>query len=324
MSLGAVVGCVRLPQGFGQQQRLPRIGFVSAGLADYPAPLGTPHVEEFRDALRELGYVEGRNLQGEYRFAELRFGELPALVAELVDLPVDVIVLGDTRSITPVKQATSTIPVVMVLSTDPVASGHVESLARPGGNMTGLTMAPLETMGKRLDLLRDALPAMSHAALLYNPEDRLAARASAEVGRIANQLGLSYQPLEVRQPEDLAPTFERASRTGVDGLVVFADTLINAHAQRVAELALTAGLPSVGMTRAQAEAGLLMAYAPSLPALFRRAAVYVQKIINGAKPADLPVERPTRFELVFNLRTAGALGLQIERPFLSQITDVIQ
>jgi putative tryptophan/tyrosine transport system substrate-binding protein len=323
-ALAAVAGCAPATPPRSQPQRVPRVGYVGAASADFPAPLGPPHVEAFRDGLRELGYSEGRNLRVEYRFAELRFDALAALAAELAGLPVDVLVAGDTRSIQPVKQAADArIPVVLVLTTDPVASGHVASLSRPGGNITGLTMAPLETMGKRVQLLRDAVPTVSHVGLLHNPDDGISARAAAEVAQAAAALGLAFSVLQVREPEDIAPAFQRASRDGVDGLVVQGDPLTNGYAPRVADLALAAGLPAIGMLREVAVAGLLMSYAPSLPALFHRAAAYVDKIVQGIPPAELPVERAPRFELVFNTRTASALGLRPSSQFLSQVTEVV-
>ena len=322
--MAAVAGCAPAPPPWSRPARVPRVGYVGASAADFPAPLGPPHFEAFQEGLRELGYSEGRNLRVEYRFAELRFEALPALAAELARLPVDVLVAGDSRSIQPVRQAAEgRLPVVLVLTTDPVASGNVASLARPGGNITGLTMAPLETMGKRLQLLHDAVPIVSHVALLQNPDDGISARASAEVGQAASALGLDYSVLEVRAPEDLSPAFQRASRDGVDGLIVQGDPLTNSYAPRLADLALAAGLPAIGMVREVAVAGLLMCYAPSLPALFRRAATYVDKIVRGIPPAELPVERPTRFELIFNTRTASALGVQPSPQFLSQVTEVV-
>ena len=280
--------------------------------------------EAFRQGLEQLGYVEGENLCVEYRFADLQFDRLPALAAELVGLPVDVLVVGDTRSIQPAKQATASLPVALVLTTDPVASGHVVSLARPGGNITGLTMAPLETMGKRLELLRDAMASLTQAALLYNPADGLASRARAVVQDAAAALSIGYSEIAVRQPDDIPLAFERVRREGIEGLVVYGDPLMNHEAPRVAHAALVAGVPTVGMSREVTQAGLLMSYGPHLPALFRRAAVYVDKILRGAPPAEIPVERPRTFELVINLRTAATIGLTIPPLLLSEADDVIQ
>jgi putative ABC transport system substrate-binding protein len=319
----AVTGCA-LPNPAGTPpKRPPRIGYLSANPADYPAPLGPPHVEEFRAGLREQGYVEGQNVEVVYRFANLQFDQLPALAAELVGQPVDVLVVGDTRSIQPVKQATSSIPVVLILTSDPVLTGNVASLARPGGNTTGLTMAPIETMGKRLELLRNAVPDLSRAALLYNGQDTLAQRATAEVARAATLLGLDYEGLEVREPEDVALALQRASRNHVGGLVVYGDPFLNSQIARLAQLALELGLPAIGMSRETTEAGLLLSYAPNLPALYRRAAAYVDKILRGTNPGEIPVERPMRFDLVLNLRTANALGLQLDNRLLMEATDVV-
>lgn len=321
---GLSAGCLPWISPAESGKARARVGYLTTSTPDYAAPGGVTHFDVFRGGLRELGYTEDRNLRLEARFARLQFEDVPHLAAELVSLPVDVLVVGDTRSIQPARQATSTIPVVFVLSTDPVFSRHVESLARPGGNLTGLTMAPLETMGKRLELLREAVPNLKHAAMLYNNGDQLAQRGSAAVARTAAALDLSYTELHITKPPDLADAVQRAVHEGVDGLVVWGDPLVNANAGRLAELTIAAALPTIGISREVAEAGILMSYAPSLPALFRRAATYVDRILRGTPPATIPVERPTHFDLVINLRTATALGLQLGDALLREADDVIR
>jgi putative ABC transport system substrate-binding protein len=296
---------------------------LTANQADYPAPLGAPHVESFRQGLRELGYVEGQNLQVEYRFAELRFDDLPGLAAELVGLPVEVLVVGDSRAIQPAKQATSTTPTVLVITTDPVLAGHVASLSHPGGNITGLTMAPIETMGKRLEILRETVPGLSYVGHLYSADDRLAAIAGDELGRASETLGLRFLPLPIQGRDDLEPAFERARLAGVDGMFVTGSPLVNSAAQQIAALAVTHRLPTIGLSREVVEAGILMAYAPNLPALYYRAATYVDKILKGTSPAVIPVERPSRFDLILNMRTARALDLRVPGDILQMSTDVV-
>jgi putative ABC transport system substrate-binding protein len=320
----AAAGCLPLARPSERPVRGGRVGYLSGNPLDYPAPLGAPHVDSFRAGLRELGYVEGQNLRVEYRAANLRFDELPHLASELVGLPVDVLVVADTRSIQPAKQATSTTPTVLVVTTDPVASGHVASLARPGGHITGLTMAPVETMGKRLELLREVVPRISCVGVLYSADDQLARLAGTEVVRAAATLGLTAEQLAVQQRQEIAPAFDRARQAGVDGLLVYGGPLMNSEARQVAELAVARQLPTMGLSREVVEAGLLMAYAPSIPALYHRAATYVDKILKGTSPAELPVERPTRFDLVLNARTANALGIEFPPATLMTATEVIR
>jgi len=322
-ALGAA-GCLPQLRFDPRPQRVPRVGYLIASPLDYPAPLGAPYVDSFREGLRELGYVEGQNLEVAYRSAELRADELPGLATELVNLPVDVLVVGDSRAIQPAKQATSSVPTVLVVTTDPVLSGHVASLARPGGHITGLTMAPVETMGKRLELLQEVTPGLARVGILYSTDDRLADLVSAEVERGTALLGLTSEGLPISHRDDLEAAFDRARQAGVQGLLVYGGPLMAAAAGRVAELALAHRLPTMGMSREVVQAGFLMAYAPSLPALYHRAATYVDKILKGTSPAVLPVERPTLFDLLVNLRTAQALGISLPQHMLLSATNIIQ
>jgi putative ABC transport system substrate-binding protein len=321
-ALGAL-RCVPLSGPANPPPRVPTIGFLSGSLPDYPAPEGKPRLEEFLDGLHELGYVDRQDFRLEARYAAHDYDALPLLAAELVSLSVDVLVAGDSRAIPAARDATHTIPIVMTVTSEP--GRYVASLARPGGNITGLMMAPAETIGKRLELLRDAVPSLSHVALLHNPADPSGASlALPQVAAAAPALDLAYTDLPIRRLDELPEALAWCRAQGVDGLTVWGDAFLNAETSRLAEAAIAAGLPSIGMSREVAERGLLMAYAPDLPSLFRRSAVYVDKILKGASPAELRVERPERLELVINLRTAQALMVELPARLLSQASYVIR
>jgi putative tryptophan/tyrosine transport system substrate-binding protein len=318
VGLGLLAGCGRWP-GQGQARpRMPRIGYLHLGSAE-----GRPQDEAFRQALRELGYVEGQSITLEYRYTEIA-EQLPALAAELVHLNVDLIVAGGVAVVQAAKQATDTVPIVMASSNDPVASGLVASLARPGGNVTGLTNLSTQMPGKWLQLLKESVPEARQVAILLNPTNLASAAAWGEAQVAARTLGVQLQSLEARGPDDLASALEAATADGADGLVVSRDTQLNSHRRQIAALAAKHRLPAISGLREFAVEGLLMAYGPNLSGSYRRAAGYVDKILKGMRPADLPVEQPREFDFMINLRTAQALGLTIPHHVLLQATEVIQ
>ena len=286
-------------------RKVHRIGFLWNS-----SPSLTHHLlEAFRHGLHERGYVEGEHFTIESRYAEGNPARLPGLAAELVGLQVEVIVTSGAQAIQAVKHATSTIPVVMAVSGDPVETGFVTSLARPGGNLTGLSLVAPELSGKRLELLKEAVPALAHVAVLANPANPITAAQLRETQRAAQALQVQLHLVEVRGPHELDHAFSAIRSVPADALLVLLDPLFMSQRARLVELTATSRLPAMYAFREDAEAGALMAYGPSFPDMFRRAATYVDKILKGAKPADLPVEQPMKFELVINLKTAQALGL---------------
>ncbi len=296
-----------------------RIGVLS------PGSLGpSPPIEAFRQELRDLGYTEGRNMAIEWRFSGGRLDPLPDLAAELVRLKVDVIFAINTPAVQAAKNATGTIPIVMTRVSDPVRTGLVASLARPGGNITGLTQMSPELTGKRLELIKQALPRVSRVALLWNSANTGHTLQVRETGAASRQLGVRIQILGVQGPNELQSAFDAATRERAGALFVIDDLMISSHQTRILELAAKHRLPVISQFREFVEAGGLMAYGPNNDEMFRRAATYVDKILKGAKAADLPVEQPTRFELVVNLRTAKALGLTIPQSILIRADQVIQ
>jgi putative ABC transport system substrate-binding protein len=316
-SLGLLSGCGALPIGPQQQARLPRVGYLtSGGLQE--------RVDGFRQGLADHGYVEGQNITVEWRDSEGRSDRLPGLAAELVGLPVDVLVADGSSAIRPLKDATGTIPIVMATSTSPVESGFVASLARPGGNVTGLTSAGRELHGKRLELFKAAVPGLARVGVLRNPDVTDREGEFQVVEEAARALGLEVRSLEVRDHGALEAAFEHAAAERVDGLFVLTSPVLTTSAPRLGELARLHRLPMVATERPFVAAGGLVAYGPDRPAMFRRAAGYVDRILKGAAPAEMPVERPTTFELVINLKTARELGLTIPESVLQQATEVIQ
>jgi ABC-type uncharacterized transport system substrate-binding protein len=283
-----------------------------------------PLLEEFLEAMRALGYVEGQNLVMEYRAAEGQYERLPALAAELVRLPVDILLVVKTPAALAAKDATTTIPVVMMGVGDPVGSGLVASLARPGSNVTGLASLQHELSGKRLEFLKAVLPTVSRVAILWNPANPAHALTVRTADVAAQALGVQLHFVEARGPDAFDRAFADMARAHAGALLVLGDAMSFQHRRRLAELAATNRLPTMHNIRPFVEAGGLMAYGPSTPDLRRRAAVYVDKILKGAKPADLPVEQPTTFELVINLKTAQALGLTIPPTVLFQATEIIR
>jgi len=332
MWCGAVGGIVTLilsllvaPLAAEEQQpgKVYRIGIL--GNAPPTIPAGARLYAAFAEGLREGGYIEGENLVIERRFAEGHFERFPSLAAELVSLRVDLILASSTLGALAAKQATRLIPIVMVYVLSPVESGLVSSLARPGGNVTGVAFgAGLEIVGKHLELLKEAVPQVSRVAVLSYPAYPLDAGFRRETQAAAVLLGLTLQVYEVRDPNELESAFAAMTKARAGGLLVLPNPFTFIHARRTADLAAKSRLPAVYPFRESVEAGGLMAYAANSPDMYRRAATYVDKILKGAKPADLPVEQPTKFELVINLKTAKALGLTIPQSLLIRADEVIQ
>ena len=316
--LGLLAGCGTAPSPGQQAARVRRIGYLAFG-----RPGLTDQEEAFRLGLAELGYVEGGNLAVEWRFT-VQAEAVRALAAELAGLPVELIVAAG-GSVNVAKDVTDTIPIVMPVSGDPVGQGLVASLARPGGNITGqTTLSSSEIARKRLQLLKEVVPTVSRVAVLWNPGNSAKVLEFQQVQAAATDLGIALSSLEVRRPEDLDGAFEVAAAARPDALAALSEGLINNQAARIAAFALQGRLPSVFEQRTHVEAGGLMGYGPDARDLHRRAATYVDKILKGARPADLPVEQPTKFDFVVNLRTAHALGLTIPPSVLQQATEIIQ
>ncbi len=316
--IGAVLAVLlAAPLGAGAQPaRTARIGVLV-----FSTPATDPSVPVFRDALRDLGWIEGRNLSLEYRYAEGRTERLPNLADELARAKPDLIYAlgGDVAPFA--KNATRTIPIVAVVSNDPVAAGLVASLARPGGNVTGLTFLLSDLAAKRLEMLHEIAPKASRVAVLWNPEH--ADPDFRETQAAAPKLGVRVVSLEVRRPEDLDGAFQTALRERVDALIVVSSRLMTRERPRILEFAAKQRLPLATGWGAWAEGGALLAYSPNIDEIVRRSALHVDKILRGAKPADLPVEQPTRFELVLSLRTARALGLTPPPSLLLRADHVI-
>ncbi len=317
LALGFVVVPLTDAQPVG---KVPRIGV----LGPRPPAAFVTEIEAFRQGLRELGYTEGQNLVMEYRYGEGNAERLPALAAELVQLPVDVLVTWTTPAIQAAHQATTTIPIVMATSGDPIQTDFVASLARPGGNITGLTILSAELSAKRLELLTQLVPGLARVAVLWNPANPaivLEWQATQEAGR---RLGVQVQSLEIWGADDVARAFAAATQEHAQALYLTTDPLFAMHRAQILDLAARSRLPTSFHRREYVEAGGLLSYGPNLPALFRRTATYVDKILKGAKPADLPVEQPMKFEFVINLKTAEALGLTIPPSLLFQADEVIR
>jgi putative tryptophan/tyrosine transport system substrate-binding protein len=321
VALGAMLLAFNFPAHAQQPKKVHRIGFLAPG---DPVSQST---EAIRLALRELGYIEGQNIAIEYRYAEGKQDRFPELAAELVRLKVDIIVVvGGNRIIPAAKNATKTIPIVMTGGgLDPVEAGLVESLARPGGNVTGLTDLGTELGGKRLELLKEAVPKVARVAVLYDPANPSSVLSVKEVLPVAARaLGLTLEPWEVRDVTGFERLFAALSKERPDGLYVFGGQLLNNNQKRTAGFALKSRLPSIYNNRAAVDAGGLMYYGADLADSYRRVAYYVDRILKGAKPADLPVEQPTKFELVFNLKTAKQIGLTIPPNVLARADKVIK
>jgi putative ABC transport system substrate-binding protein len=305
-----------------QSGKLFRIGVL--GNVPLTDPEGARVWGAFIQGLRELGYVEGRNITIEFRSSDGKYERLPELAAELVRLKVDVIVAPAGQNVVAAQRATRTIPIVMSGLTDPVESGLVASLARPGGNVTGLSGFSTEIVGKQLELLKEMAPKVSRVAILWNPANQSHPLLLREAEAAARLLRVQIQTLEVRGPDDFEPAFAAVTRERAGALLVAADGMFLLHRARIADLAAKTRLPAMYGLREYVDAGGLVVYGPSLRENFRRAATYVDKILKGAKPADLPVEQPTKFELIINLKTARALGLTIPPSLLLRADEMIQ
>jgi len=317
LSIAAVVA----PTDAQPPPKVPKIGFFSGATADGVANL----VEAFRQGMRDLGYVEGKTFVLEARYADGKPEKIPELARELVGLKVDVIVPTTDAPIAALKRETRTIPIVMANSTDPVGTGFVASLAHPGGNVTGLTNLSVDLSGKRLEILREVLPGLARVAFLWNPEARGTVLDFNESEKAASSLHLELQSIEVSSAADLDRAFSTVTSQHAQAMIVLpGNPLAFSKRAEIARFAQRNRLPSMYGIKEYVDAGGLMSYGPSLPAMYRHAATYVDKILKGAKPADLPVERPTKFELVLNLKTANALGLKVPPSLLQRADQLIQ
>ncbi|PYN90307.1 MAG: ABC transporter substrate-binding protein [Candidatus Rokuibacteriota bacterium] len=319
----ALLGAVAAPRAVGGQGRkVARIGVLSPFVpSDGPAP----SFQVFRARLRELGYVEGDNLAFEYRWAEGKYDRLPALAAELAQSKVDLIVSAwSTPAALAAKRATTTIPIVFVGVGDAVGVELVEGLARPGGNVTGSTFLSEETVGKLLQLLKEVVPRATRVAIVFNPANPVYGSMLKDVDAIGRQLNVQVVRLGIQGTGDVESVFDSARRERLDGLVVMRDFVLITYRERIVELAARQRLPVMYGMREFVDAGGLMSFEPSLAELYRRAADLVHKILRGAKPADLPVEQSSRFELIVNLRTAKTLGLAVPRPVLLRADHVLE
>ena len=319
MIVALVLGVLTAPLAAdAQRPEGPRIGVLSQS-----APPNNG-VESLKQGLRDLGWVEGQNVGVEYRYASGKLERLPQLAAELVRLKVDVIVTGGEPAIRAAREATSTIPIVMAISGDPVETGLIASLARPGGNITGLSLVNLELGGKRLELLKETVPKLSRVAVLWNATNPVKTLELKSTQVAAGALGVRVTSYEVRGPTDFAPAFAAIAKARSDGLIPLVETRTITHRKQIGEFAVKNRLPMIAELREFAEAGGLMTYGPSILDLYRRAATYVDKILKGAKPADLPVEQPTKYEMIINLKTAKALGITIPQSILIRADEVIR
>ena len=320
LALSALLLALCLPAQAQRPKKVPTIGYLTSG-----SPSSSrANRDAFRQGLRDLGYIEGQNISIEYRYAEGKEHRLPELAADLVQLKVDVILVGGSQAISAVKNATATIPVVMGASSDPVGTGFVASLARPGGNITGLTLLSPELSGNRLELLKEIVPQVSRIAALSHSANPASAFMLRETREAARSLGVQLQILEVRGPDEFDNAFEAAKKERAGALNVLSSAFLTAHRKKIVELAAKNRLPAIYNVQQYLEDGGLMFYGPNITDMFRRAAIYVDKILKGAKPANLPVEQPRKFELVINLKTAKQIGLTIPPSVLARADRIIK
>jgi putative tryptophan/tyrosine transport system substrate-binding protein len=314
-----LLGAAALPVAARAQPagKVPTIGFLGADAAGW-----RPWTDAFVGQLRKLGWIEGRTITIEYRWSQARPERAAEIAAEFVRLKVDVIVTSGT-AVPTVKQATAVIPVVFAITIDPVGTGLVASLARPGGNVTGLSVQQADIAGKRLELLREVVPRLRRLAIIVDVGFAQGVLEMGEVKATARTLGLEVTPLEIRRAEDIAPAFE-ALKAQADAVYVVVNALVSANRTRIITLALGARLPTIFNTRDFVQAGALMSYGPNYSDMFRRTADLVDKILRGTKPGDIPVEQPTKFEFVVNLTTAKALGLEVPPTLLARADEVIE
>ena len=318
VALALGLAAALLASGAQQVGAVPRIGFLSPGVA------ASPPTAAFRHGLRELGYVEGQNILVEYRSGDGDAARLAALATELVRLRVEVLVATNNPAVLAAKQATSNVPIVCVACSDPVATGLVASLAHPGGNVTGLSLVTPELSGKRLQLLRETLPRIARVALLWDAGHVGMADRVKETETAARQLGVTLHVEWVRDPANLDRAFANLAQARPDAFLTTVEPFTEGHRQRIVDFAAQHRLPAIYEDREFVDAGGLMAYGPSLTANYRRAAAYVDKILKGARPAEIPVEQPTKFEMVVNLKTAKAIGLTIPQSVLIRADEVIR
>ena len=302
------------------QSKIPRVGFMGNSTAALEANL----VGSFRDGLRELGYEEGRNIVIEYRWADGKYERFPTLVAELIAAKVDVIVTAGTPAALAVKKATTTVPLVMVAVGDPVGTGLVPSLARPGGNLTGLSSIAPDLEGKRLDLLREIVPTLSNVAMFFNSLNPFHVASMQQAGTAAKAMGIKLQQHDIRKSEDLDGAFAAVRKERPDALLILADRVFLHNRQRMIDFTEEQHLPNVNAYMELVEAGGLMSYGPSYEDMHKRAAIYVNKIIKGAKPADLPIEQPSKFTFVINLKAAKKLGVTMPPSLITLADKVIE
>jgi putative tryptophan/tyrosine transport system substrate-binding protein len=320
LGLCALLFAVGVPADAQQSGKIPRIAYLTVA----PLSANIARVEAFRQGLRELGYVEGKNIVIEWRSGEGKLKWESELVAEALDLKVDVIVTSGPTMTRAAKQATATIPIVMTFDSDPVGSGFIASLARPGGNITGLSALTPELSGKQLELLKEIIPKVSRVAVLGNSNEPANPKTLKEMELAAGVLGIRVLPLDVLGSRDVEPAFEGATKARAGALVVLPSLVLSDQRAKVANLAMKSRIPAIYFREEFVEGGGLMSYGTSFTDLARRAATYVDKILKGAKPADLPVEQPTKFELVINLRTAKQIGLTIPPNVLARADRVIR
>jgi putative ABC transport system substrate-binding protein len=320
IALSVALALLAAPGATGAQPagQVSRVGFLGAGSS------ASANVEAFRQGLRKLGWAEGQNIVIEYRFADGHFDRLPDLAADLVRLKVDVMTAAPTPGAVAAKKATGTIPIVMVGVGDPVGLGLIASLARPGGNVTGLSFDAGMEIGKGLEILKETLPKVRRVAVLSNPANPGQPTAMKNVKAAAQSLGVELRFLEARGPDEFDGAFVTMAKERVEALLVVTDSTFYIQRARLADLAAKNRLPAVWGFRDYVEAGALMSYGPSVAATYRRAASFVDRILKGAQPASLPVEQPTKYELVINLKTARALGLSIPQPLLLRTDHLIE
>ena len=322
--IAAVTGALLAASSAAEAQPAGKV--VRIGLLDYAAsdPASAARWKAFRDQLRWLGYVEGQNVVFESRWGDGQVGRLPSLAAELVDAKVDILVTAGSEAALAAKQATNSIPIVTATGGDPVESGLVAGLAQPGGNVTGVISLMSQLVGKRLELLKQLIPRASRIAILRDPDNHSSALNLRDAESAAKSVGVVVQGVSVRGPKDLDAAFLAMKRARTDAVILAENTRFIADRRRIADLAVMHRLPMMVAAKEYAEAGGLISYGTDYPDLFRRAATYVDKILKGAKPGDLPVEQPTTFELVINLKTAKALGLTIPPSLLQRADQVIE
>ena len=324
LTLCALLFALSLSAEAQQPKKVPRIAFLS-GRGDPTAVAPDPNAEAFRQGLRDLGYIEGKNIVVEYRYAGGKLDRLPSIVAELVQLKLDLFVSPQDGAIRIAKQATKTLPIVMVTNVDPVATGMVDSLAHPGGNVTGLTRLTRELSGNRLELLREVVPNLTRVGILWDADSEASKIGFKEYETAARAMKIRLQSLELRAPNaDLEGAFHAATKERVSALIAIWNPFLLGYSKQIADLAIKNRLPSMHEGSEFVATGGLISYSASNAEAFRRAAYYVDRILKGAKPADLPVEQPRKFELIINLKTAKQIGLTIPPNVLARADKVIK